>query len=59
MKMLVVEDDDSLIHENSAVFREEGFVIHESKCGDEGIFGSESMDEMSPFFFRKFAETFF
>lgn len=41
MQVLVVEDDVSLIHAVSAVFREEGFTVHESLRGDEGLFMAE------------------
>lgn len=41
MQMLVVEDDVSLIHAISTVFREEGFTVHESQRGDEGLFMAE------------------
>ncbi|XEC95902.1 response regulator transcription factor [Paenibacillus tarimensis] len=41
MQVLVVEDDVSLIHAISSVFREEGFTVHESLRGDEGLFLAE------------------
>lgn len=41
MQVLVVEDDVSLMHAVSSVFREEGFHVHESLCGDEGLFMAE------------------
>ncbi|RXZ80343.1 DNA-binding response regulator [Paenibacillaceae bacterium] len=41
MQVLVVEDDDSLIHAVSSVFREEGFIVHESMRGDDGLFMAE------------------
>lgn len=41
MQVLVVEDDPSLIHAVSSVFREEGFQVHESMRGDEGLYMAE------------------
>ena len=41
MRVLVVEDDVSLIHAVSSVFREEGFSVHESQRGDDGLFMAE------------------
>ena len=41
MRVLVVEDDVSLIHAISSVFREEGFSVHEAQRGDDGLFMAE------------------
>ncbi|MBJ6362887.1 response regulator transcription factor [Paenibacillus sp. GCM10012307] len=41
MQILVVEDDVSLIHAVSSVLREEGFQVHESMRGDEGLYMAE------------------
>ncbi|MDQ6422390.1 response regulator transcription factor [Paenibacillus sp. LHD-117] len=41
MQVLVVEDDVSLSHAMSSVLREEGFQVHASLRGDDGLFMAE------------------
>lgn len=41
MQVLVIEDDASLLHAVSSVFREEGYTVHESQRGDDGLFLAE------------------
>lgn len=41
MQVLIIEDDMALLHAISAVFREEGYTVHDCTRGDDGLYMAE------------------